>query len=167
MALVGRNGSIDWLCLPRFHSAACFAALLGDEEAGFWRIAPQTGGTCTRRRYREDSLVLETEWDTPEGTVRISDAMPPRDDAADVVRVVEGLSGRVPMRMEVRLRFDYGHIVPWVKRAGGRLSAIAGPDSAWLDTPVPLRGEDFTTVSLFEVGAGERVPFVLTHHPSY
>src|SRR5690625_6909071 len=104
MALVGRNGSIDWLCLPRFHSAACFAALLGDEEAGFWSLAPQSGGSCTRRRYREDSLVLETEWDTPEGSERISDAMPPRDDAADVVGVVEGLSGWVPMWMVVVLR---------------------------------------------------------------
>ncbi|WP_416380811.1 glycoside hydrolase family 15 protein [Georgenia sp. H159] len=167
MALVGRNGSIDWLCLPRFDSAACFAALLGDEGAGFWRIAPRSGGSCTRRRYREGSLVLETEWDTPEGTVRVSDAMPPRDGAADVVRIVEGVSGRVPMQMELRLRFDYGHIVPWVKREGGRLSAIAGPDSVWLDTPARLQGQDFTTVAEFEVSAGERVPFVLTHHPSH
>ncbi|MCM3659767.1 glycoside hydrolase family 15 protein [Georgenia satyanarayanai] len=167
MALVGRDGSIDWLCLPRFDSGACFAALLGDEDAGFWRLAPVDGGTCTRRRYREDSLVLETEWDTPDGTVRIIDAMPPRDGAADVVRVVEGLSGRVRMRMELRLRFDYGHIVPWVRRQGERLSAIAGPDSVWLDTPAPLEGHDFLTVSEFEVDAGEQVPFVLTHHPSH
>lgn len=167
MALVGRNGSIDWLCLPRFDSAACFAALLGDEEAGRWQIAPAAGGTGTRRRYREDSLVLETEWDTPEGTVRVTDAMPPRDGAADVVRVVEGLSGRVRMRMELRLRFDYGHIVPWVRRHGERLSEIAGPDAVWLDTPVTLEGRDLMTVSEFEVGAGEQVPFVLTHHPSH
>lgn len=167
MALVGRDGSIDWLCLPRFDSGACFARLLGDDESGFWRIAPAGGGRCTRRRYRGDTLVLETEWDTPEGTVRVVDAMPPRDNAADVVRVVEGVSGRVPMRMVLTLRFDYGHIVPWVRRQGELLSAIAGPDALWLDTPVPMRGEDLSTVADFEVSAGDRVPFVLTHHPSH
>src|SRR5699024_9828842 len=167
MALVGRNGSIDWLCLPRFDSAACFAALLGNQEAGFWQIAPPDGRACTRRRYRRDCLVLDTEWDTPEGTVRVCDAMPPRDGAAGVVRIVEGVSGRVPMRMELRLRFDYGHIVPWVRRQGVRLSAIAGPDSVWLDTPAPLVGRDFTTVSEFAVSPGDRVPFVLTYHPSH
>jgi len=167
MALVGRDGAIDWLCLPRFDSPACFAALLADEEAGSWRIAPASGGTCTRRRYREDTLILETEWDTPEGTVRLIDFMPVRDRAADVVRIVEGVSGRVPVRMELRLRFDYGHIVPWVTRRGEQLSAIAGPDAVWLDTPAPLRGEDFSTVAEFEVSEGHRVPFVLTHHPSH
>lgn len=167
MALVGRNGSIDWLCLPRFDSSACFAALLGDEDAGFWRISPPDGRPCTRRRYREDSLVLESEWDTPEGTVRVTDGMPPRDSAADVVRIVDGVAGRVRMRMDLRLRFDYGHIVPWVKRRGGRLSAIAGPDSVWLDTTAPLEGRDLTTVSEFEVSAGDRVSFLLTHHPSH
>jgi GH15 family glucan-1,4-alpha-glucosidase len=111
-ALVGCDGSIDWLCLPRFDSPACFAALLGDEHAGFWRLAPASGGLCTRRRYRGDSLILETEWDTPNGCVRVIDTMPPRGEAADVVRVVEGVSGRVPMRMALLLRFDYGRIVP-------------------------------------------------------
>lgn len=119
-ALVGRDGSVDWLCLPRFDSPACFAALLGDEDAGFWRVAPAAGGLCTRRRYRGDTLILETEWDTPEGTVRLIDFMPPRGEAADVVRIVEGVSGRVPMHMALRLRFDYGRIVPWVRHREGR-----------------------------------------------
>ncbi len=168
MALVSREGSIDWLCLPRFDSGACFARLLGDEDAGFWQIGPAAGGQCTRRHYHGDSLVLETEWELPEGTVRLVDFMPPRDGAADVVRIVEGVSGRVPMRMELRLRFDYGHIIPWVRHHGGeQLSAIAGPDAIWLDTPAPLRGHDMTTVSEFEVAKGQRVPFVLTHHPSH
>ncbi len=166
-ALVGRDGSIDWLCLPRFDSPACFAALVSDEDAGFWRIAPADGGTCTRRRYRGDSLILETEWDTPHGTVRVIDLMPPRGEAADVVRVVEGVRGRVPMSMALRLRFDYGRIVPWVRNRGGQLAAVAGPDAAWLRTPVPLEGRDLTTYADFAVAAGERVPFVLTHRPSH
>ncbi|MCS5480838.1 glycoside hydrolase family 15 protein [Corynebacterium sp. YIM 101645] len=167
MALVGRDGSIDWLCLPRFDSGACFARLLGDDEAGFWRIAPAGAPTCTRRRYRDGTLILETEWDTPEGAVRVVDLMPVRDKATDVVRVVEGLRGRVPMRMELRLRFDYGHIIPWVRRHGQLLSAVAGPDAVWLDTPVEVKGEHFATVAEFEVSAGETVPFTLTHHPSH
>ncbi len=166
-ALVGRDGSIDWLCLPRFDSPACFAALLGDEDAGFWRIAPADGGLATRRRYREDTLIIESEWDTPDGTVRVIDAMPPRGEAADVVRVVEGVRGRVPMRMALRLRFDYGRIVPWVQHRDGDLVAIAGPDAAWLHTPVALEGKDLTTYADFTVAAGERVPFVLTHKPSH
>ncbi|MDG6110419.1 glycoside hydrolase family 15 protein [Dactylosporangium aurantiacum] len=166
-ALVGRDGSIDWLCLPRFDAPACFAALLGDDRHGYWRLAPAAGGPATRRRYRGDSLILETEWDTPDGTVRVVDCMPPRGEAADVVRVVEGVTGRVPVRMALRLRFDYGRIVPWVRHHDGQLAAVAGPDAAWLHTPVPLRGEDFTTYADFEVAAGERVPFVLTYRPSH
>ncbi|MEV5824709.1 glycoside hydrolase family 15 protein [Spirillospora sp. NPDC052242] len=166
-ALVGRDGSIDWLCLPRFDSPACFAALLGDEHAGFWRIAPAAGGACTRRRYRGDSLILETEWETPDGTIRLIDAMPRRGEAADVVRIVEGVSGRVPVHMAMRLRFDYGRIVPWVRHRDGQLNAIAGPDAAWLKTPVPLEGRDETTYADFAVSAGERVPFVLTYRPSH
>lgn len=166
-ALVARDGSIDWLCLPRFDSPACFAALLDDERAGMWRLAPLGGGTATRRRYRGDSLVLESEWDTPEGTVRIVDCMPPRGEAADVVRVVEGVSGRVPMRMELRLRFDYGHVIPWVRHRDGGLAAIAGPDAVWVATPVHLRGQDMTSVADFDVRAGQRVPFVLTHTLSH
>src|SRR3954452_10702893 len=128
-ALVGRDGSIDWLCLPRFDSPACFAALLDDDHAGRWLIAPRCGGPSTGRRYRGETLVLETEWDTPSGTVRLIDFMPPRGEAPDVVRIVEGVSGRVPMRMELLLRFDYGHVVPWVRAVDGELTGVAGPDA--------------------------------------
>ncbi len=166
-ALVGRNGSIDWLCLPRFDSPACFAALLGDLDAGFWRIAPSGGGPCAVRRYRNDSLVLESEWDTAEGSVRVIDTMPPRGEAADVVRVVEGLRGRVSMQMVLRLRFDYGHIVPWIRKEHQQLVGVAGPDAVWLHTPVETYGQDKTTYADFTVAAGERVPFVLTHALSY
>ncbi len=166
-ALVGRDGSIDWLCLPRFDSPACFAALLDTPQAGRWRLAPIAGGMADRRRYQNDSLVLASEWDTPEGTVRIVDLMPPRGVAADVVRVVEGVSGRVRVRSELRLRFDYGSIVPWVKHRGGTLAAIAGPDAAWLRTSVPVHGADGATIAEFEVGPGDRVPFVLTWAPSH
>nr|WP_149262604.1 glycoside hydrolase family 15 protein [Actinomadura sp. K4S16] len=166
-ALVGKDGSIDWLCLPRFDSPACFASLLGDEHAGFWRVAPAAGGMCARRRYRDDTLILETEWDTPDGSVRLIDFMPPRGEAADVVRIVEGLSGSVPMRMALRLRFDYGRIVPWVRHREGEFNAVAGPDATWLKTPIALEGRDLTTCADFTVSAGERVPFVLTYQPSH
>ncbi len=166
-ALVGRDGSIDWLCLPHFDSPACFAALLGTEDNGHWRLAPAAGGTCTRRGYRGDTLVLETVWETPEGTVRVVDSMPPRDEAPDVVRVVEGISGTVPMHGELRLRFDYGRVVPWVRRVDSQVVAVAGPDSAWLSTTAPLEGRDLATHSEFTVSAGQRVPFVLTWHPSW
>jgi GH15 family glucan-1,4-alpha-glucosidase len=166
-ALVGRDGSVDWLCLPRFDSPACFAALLHDESAGRWRIAPAAGGRVTRRRYRGDSLVLESEWHTPDGTVRLIDCMPPRGEAPDVVRVVEGVSGSVPMRMDLRLRFDYGHITPWVTQDGEDLRAIAGPDAVWLRTPVPTHGEGGATRAEFTVRAGQRVPFVLTYQLSH
>ncbi len=166
-ALVSRDGAVDWLCLPRFDSPACFAALVGGSDAGSWQLVPAAGGPATRRRYRDDSLVLESEWDTPEGTVRLIDFMPPRGVAADVVRIVEGVRGRVPMRMVLRLRFDYGHVVPWVRRLGEDLTAIAGPDAVWLRTPVPLRGKDMTTTAEFEVQAGQRVPFVLTYQVSH
>ncbi|GGJ87153.1 glucoamylase [Pilimelia anulata] len=165
-ALVGRDGAIDWLCLPHFDSPACFAALLDDDRAGTWRIAPAGGGPATRRRYREDTLILESEWDTAGGRVRVTDLMPPRGRAADLVRIVEGLAGRVPMRMDLRLRFDYGRVVPWVRHPDD-LVAVAGPDAVWLRTDAPLRGEDLTTVSEFAVAAGERVAFVLTHRPSH
>ena len=166
-ALVGRDGSMDWLCLPRFDSPACFAALLDAPRAGRWLLAPASGGRTTRRRYRGDTLVLESEWDTPEGTVRSIDFMPVRDQAVDVVRIVEGVSGRVRMRSELRLRFDYGSVVPWVRHQGGSLSAVAGPDAVRLVTPVPLHGEGGATLAEFEVGPGERVPFVLTWQPSH
>lgn len=167
MALVGNDGSIDWLCLPRFDSGACFAKLIGTDENGFWHLAPVGADRCTRRQYRGDTLILETEWETPEGAVRVIDLMPVRDDAADVVRIVEGLSGRVRMRSDLRLRFDYGHIIPWVKHHGTQLSAIGGPDAVWLDTPVEVHGHDLMTSAEFEVGSGDRVPFILTHHPSH
>ncbi|MCX4909821.1 glycoside hydrolase family 15 protein [Streptomyces sp. NBC_00878] len=174
-ALVGRDGSIDWLCLPRFDSAACFAKLLGDEENGHWRIAPKgaKGATgtdvCTRRAYRPDSLVLDTEWETEDGTVRVTDLMPQRDRAPDVVRIVEGLKGRVTMRSTLRLRFDYGSIVPWMRRSDGHRVAVAGPDSVWLRSEPGVRtwGKDFGTYAEFEIAEGEQVAFVLTWHPSH
>jgi GH15 family glucan-1,4-alpha-glucosidase len=166
-ALVSRTGSIDWMCVPRFDSAACFAALLDTPEAGRWLLQPAAGGRCTRRSYRGDTLVLETEWDTPEGSVRVIDFMPPRGEAPDIVRIVEGLSGAVPMFGELRLRFDYGHVVPWVRRTDGAIEAVAGPDAAWLRTPAPLEGRDRRTISEFTVRAGQTVPFVLTWAPSY
>jgi GH15 family glucan-1,4-alpha-glucosidase len=172
-ALVGRDGSIDWLCLPRFDSPACFAALLADERAGRWLLAPVDGGDCTRRRYRGETLVLETEWDTDEGSVRVVDFMPPRGEAPDVVRIVEGLAGRVRMRTELLLRFDYGHVVPWIRRTDGEIAGIAGPDAVWLDTPVhvahvnPRPDTQQHMGAEFEVAAGERVPFVLTYAPSH
>ena len=166
-ALVGRDGSIDWLCLPSFDSPACFAALLDDEEAGHWRIAPVDAGPATRRHYRGDSLILESEWETATGTVRVVDLMPPRGEAADVVRIVEGVCGTVRMRSRLRVRFDYGQVRPWVRHVDGELGAIAGPDAVWLRTSVPLHGEDFSTVAEFEVAAGQRVPFVLTYKPSH
>ncbi|MEU4169519.1 glycoside hydrolase family 15 protein [Streptomyces sp. NPDC026665] len=168
-ALVSRDGSVDWLCLPRFDSAACFAALLGDEDNGHWRIAPEGAGACTRRAYRPDTLVLDTEWDTDEGSVRVTDLMPQREHAPDVVRVVEGLSGRVRMRSLLRLRFDYGSVVPWMRRSDGHRVAVAGPDSVWLrsEPPVHTYGKDFRTHSEFTVEAGDKVAFVLTWHPSH
>ncbi|WP_327666783.1 glycoside hydrolase family 15 protein [Streptomyces sp. NBC_00485] len=169
-ALVGRDGSVDWLCLPRFDSAACFARLLGDEDNGHWRIAPKgADGPCTRRAYRPDTLVLDTEWETDEGAVRVTDLMPQRERAPDLVRVVEGLRGRVTVRSTLRLRFDYGSIVPWVRRSGEHRVAVAGPDSVWLrsDPSVHTWGEGLATHSEFTVEEGEKVAFVLTWHPSY
>ncbi len=165
-ALVSRDGSIDWLCLPRFDSGACFAALVGEAENGRWQLCPADPSATVTRRYIDGTLVLETTWTTATGSVRVLDCMPIRGTAPDVVRVVEGVTGRVEMRCELLLRFDYGAYVPWVRRTADGISAIAGPDAAELRTPVPLRGEGRSTVSSFEVGAGDRVPFVLTWHPS-
>ncbi|WP_233265568.1 glycoside hydrolase family 15 protein [Leifsonia sp. AG29] len=166
-ALVATDGSIEWLCLPRFDSPACFAAMLGDDSAGRWRIAPADAGRSTRRRYRGDTLILETEWETDDGAVRIIDFMPVRDGAADLVRIVEGIHGSVTMRSEVVLRFDYGRIVPWVTRTERGVRAVAGPDAVLLTSPVAFEGHDFRTVSEFTVEAGERIPFVLTWYPSH
>jgi len=165
--LVSREGSIDWLCLPRFDSPACFAALLGDEGNGRWLLAPAGPVREVRRRYQGDTLVLETEHRTEDGVVRVVDCMPPRQQDPDVARVVEGVHGRVPMRMELTIRFDYGSIVPWVRQMEGALHAIAGPDSVWLRTPVPVHGENLTTVAEFTIAEGERVPFMLTWHASH
>jgi GH15 family glucan-1,4-alpha-glucosidase len=166
-ALVSNTGSVDWLCLPRFDSPACFAALVDTPDAGRWLLAPAAGGTCSSRRYRDDTLVLETEWITPEGRVRVVDFMPPRGHAADLIRIVEGISGAVPMFGELRLRFDYGRVMPWVRRRGQRIEAVAGPDAVWLSTPAPTEGREWSTVSEFTVRAGDRVPFVLTWVPSH
>jgi GH15 family glucan-1,4-alpha-glucosidase len=165
--LVSRGGSIDWLCLPRFDSPACFAALLGDAGNGRWLLAPAGPVREVRRRYQGDTLVLETEHRTDEGTVRVVDCMPPRQHDPDVTRVVEGVRGRVRMRMELTIRFDYGSIVPWVRQVGGALHAVAGPDSVWLRTQVPVHGENWSTVADFTVAEGERVPFMLTWHASH
>jgi GH15 family glucan-1,4-alpha-glucosidase len=166
-ALVGRDGSLDWLCLPRFDSPACFAALLGSRDHGRWRIAPASGDVTVTRRYVPGTLVLETTFSTPTGTVRLVDCMPVRGEAPDVVRVVEGVSGRVAMAMDLVIRFDYGAAVPWVRRVDGALLAVAGPDAVELRTPVETRGEGLATVAAFEVSEGDRVPFVLTWHPSH
>ncbi|MGW1979959.1 glycoside hydrolase family 15 protein [Streptomyces sp. NPDC001889] len=168
-ALVGTDGSIDWLCLPRFDSAACFAAILGDRDNGHWRIAPKGSGPCARRGYAGDSLVLESVWETRTGTVKVIDFMPQRDEVPDVVRIVEGLSGSVEMESVLRLRFDYGSVVPWMRRADGHRVAVAGPDSVWLrsEPQVKTWGQQFSTVSSFTVGAGEKVSFILSWHPSH
>jgi GH15 family glucan-1,4-alpha-glucosidase len=167
-ALVGRNGSIDWLCLPRFDSAACFAALLGGPEHGRWLIAPADTAPRVERRYRDGSLILETTFDTADGTVELIDFIDLWHGASHVVRLVRGRRGRVAMRVEFILRFDYGSVVPWVERlAEGGISAVAGPERVILRTPVPLRGEDLTTVGEFDVAAGETIPFVMSYGPSH
>jgi GH15 family glucan-1,4-alpha-glucosidase len=166
-ALVSKDGSIDWLCLPRFDSGACFAALLGDRSHGRWRIAPSGPVQSVTRRYRGPSLILETEFTTPIGIVRLIDFMPPRGREPDVVRIVEAISGEVAMELELVVRFDYGSIVPWVRRVEGDWTAVAGPDSLTLRTPIELQGVDRSTVAKFKVHAGRRVPFVLVWHPSH
>jgi GH15 family glucan-1,4-alpha-glucosidase len=179
-ALVGRDGSIDWLCLPRFDSAACFAKLLGTDRNGYWRIAPAKGAAsagaatspdgvplATRREYRGDSLVLETEWVTPTGTVRLVDLMPVRERYPEVVRLVTGISGSVEMRMDLVIRYGYGRIVPWVRTQDGLHTAIAGPDALALWSTIPTRGEDLTTVAEFTVRAGQQIPFMLAWCPSF
>jgi len=166
-ALIGDDGSVDWMCAPRFDSGACFAALLGDQNHGRWLIAPAAGGRATRRRYRDHTLVLETEFETPEGAVRIIDFMPIRDQTVDVVRIVEGLRGHVPMQMHLTIRFDYGQTIPWVRDIGGALVAVAGPDALVLRAPVETKGVGHSTVAEFTVRAGQRVPFSLAWYPSH
>ncbi|MFD4587399.1 glycoside hydrolase family 15 protein [Streptomyces sp. NPDC058423] len=171
-ALVCRDGTVDWLCLPRFDSHAVFAGLLGTEEHGFWRLGPAYPAdaeppTASRRRYRGDSLILESEWDTPRGTVRVTDFMPPRDGAPQLIRIVEGVSGRVPMRSALRMRFSYGRVVPWVHKVDNRTVAVAGPDSVWLDTSADTYGQDLTTYSDFTVSPGDRLAFTISWQPSH
>jgi len=174
-ALVGRDGSVDWLCLPRFDSAACFAHLLGGKDHGYWRLAPAASPSpgqgdpllATRRSYIGDSLVLQTEFELPEGTVRVIDCMPIREDSPSIVRLVEGVSGAVEMSMDLEIRFEYGSVVPWVRRVDGQLVAIAGPDGLALWCTVPTRGEHMRTISEFTVREGQRESFVLTYFPSH
>jgi GH15 family glucan-1,4-alpha-glucosidase len=171
-ALVCRDGTVDWLCLPRFDSHAVFAGLLGTEEHGFWRLGPAHASdaeppTASRRRYRGDSLILESEWDTPRGTVRVTDFMPPRDGAPQLIRMVEGVSGRVPMRSALRMRFSYGRVVPWVHKHEGRTVAVAGPDSVWFDTECETYGKALTTYSDFTVTPGDRIAFTISWEPSH
>jgi GH15 family glucan-1,4-alpha-glucosidase len=166
-ALVGRDGSIDWLCAPRFDSAACFASLLGTGDHGYWKVAPAGPVRAIRRRYRGDSMVLETEFETDEGSVRLIDWMPVGTDFPVIERLVEGVRGQVAMRMELVIRFDYGSVVPWVQHFDHGLVAMGGPDALYLSTPVSARGENKTTVAEFVVDEGQRVPFTLTWRPSH
>ena len=168
-ALVSRDGCVDWLCFPRFDSPACFASLLGSGENGRWFFHPHEKIEKTRRRYRGETLILETEIETRSGAVRLIDFMPPRGENPDLVRIVEGLRGKVSMQMELIIRFDYGQIVPWVRRRkrNDGLEAIAGPDGLILRTPIETCGKDLTTVAEFTVAKGDRIPFVLTWFASH
>src|SRR5690242_9361621 len=166
-ALVGRDGSIDWWCAPRFDSGGVFSALLVTPDHGRWLLAPAGGVQTVDRRYVGDTLVLETTFHSDDGDVRITDCMPIRGKTVDIVREVEGLSGRVPMHMELVIRFDYGSIVPWVYGSDAGLRAVAGPDALVLQTPVHTHGAGRSTVADFVVEAGERVPFILAYHESH
>ena len=166
-ALVSKEGSIDWLCLPRFDSGACFASLLGGETNGFWRITPTNGCERTTRRYQGETLILETDFHTSTGTVRITDCMGIRSEHATIIRMVDGITGHVSMRMDLVVRFDYGWVVPWMTQQGDHLHGIAGPDLICLVAPVETEGENFATFANFTVGPNERVPFVFSWHPQF
>jgi GH15 family glucan-1,4-alpha-glucosidase len=166
-ALVDKSGSIDWLCWPSFSSEACFCALLGTEEHGYWRISPANGAVQSTRRYRDHTLILETVFENDEGAVKLIDFMPIRERNSDVVRIVEGIRGKLPLRMELSLRFDYGRTVPWVTALNDGIRAVAGPNLVMLHTSVPVHGEDLKTVADFAVEAGERAWFTLTHGTSF
>ena len=169
-ALVGRDGSIDWLCMPRFDSGACFAALLGTRDNGRWLIAPDGPVKATRRKYRGDTLVLETEFELAGGErVAVIDFMPicEHGDRIDLIRVVEGRRGKVSMQLEAAFRFDYGRVVPWVRSRDYGLSAVAGPDALQLRSRIKMHGENLKTVAAFQVAEGERIPFTLTWYPSH
>jgi GH15 family glucan-1,4-alpha-glucosidase len=166
-ALVSREGCIDWLCFPRFDSPACFASLLGEKKNGCWLFTPVEDIKKLSRRYRGDTLIVETKIETESGAVRLIDFMPPRGKNPDLVRIIEGLRGEVQMKMELIIRFEYGSIIPWVRKAHDGLEAIAGPDGLILRTPVETQGKDLTTIAEFTVKKGERVPFVLTWFASH
>ncbi len=167
-ALVGRDGSVDWLCMPRFDSGACFAALLGKPEHGRWLLAPAGAAHATGRRYRDGSLILETDFATDSGQVTVIDTMPARDRHPHLIRIVEGKRGQVAMRTELVIRFDYGHIVPWVQTIDGGIHAIGGPDALRLQSPVGVQHDAGKSIHAdFTVKAGQRLAFVLTHHPSH
>src|SRR2546423_9545733 len=165
--VVGRDGPVAWLCFPGFDSGACFAALLGDRKNGRWLFSPEDEITATRRRYSDGTLILETEIETKSGAIRLIDFMPPRGENPDIIRIIEGIRGEVAFKMELIIRYDYGRIVPWVRKRDGALEAIAGPDALVLRTPIETRGEDLTTVAEFTVKKNERIPFVLTWFASH
>ena len=166
-ALVARDGSIDWLCFPRFDSAACFAALLGTPEHGRWQLVPAAEGRRVRRRYRPGTLILETVYETDAGTVRLIDFMQPRTGTPELIRIVEGVRGLVPMRMDLVIRFDYGSVVPWVRHSERGIRATAGPETLYCRTSADLLGRGLRTVSDFTVAAGQRVPFELVWSPTH
>jgi GH15 family glucan-1,4-alpha-glucosidase len=168
-ALVNRNGSIDWLCIPRFDSGACFASLLGTEENGRWLLAPQGGVKQVRRKYRDNTLVLETEFETESGVATVVDFMPVADrpEQVDLIRIVKGIRGQVPMRTELTIRFDYGHTIPWVRKRDYGISAISGPNAIAFRTAVPLDSKDFTTIGEFTISEGQSETFRLTGYPSH
>ena len=167
-ALVDRSGSIDWLCIPRFDSSACFASLLGSSDNGRWFLAPKGGVKQVRRRYRDNTLILETEFETESGVATVVDLMPVADrpDQVDVIRIVKGVRGQVPMRTEVIIRFDYGHTLPWVRKRDYGFSAVSGPNAIAFRTAVPLESKDYTTVGEFTIGEGQAETFRLTWFPS-
>src|SRR5262245_29106994 len=166
-ALVGRDGSVDWLCFPRFDSSACFAALLGTPEHGRWQLAPVGDIRRVERRYLPDTLVLETTFSTDSGTVRLIDFMPPRTETPELIRIVEGVDGEVRMSMDLAIRFDYGSVVPWVRRVDTGIRATAGPETLYVRTPADLTGRGLRTVAEFAVRAGERVPFEVAWSPTH
>ena len=166
-ALVDTNGSIDWLCWPDFSSEACFAALLGTEENGFWKIAPKPGVRAASRCYRDDTLILETTFEDANGAVRLIDFMPVRECDSDIVRIIEGIRGSMDLHMDLVLRFDYGRTVPWVTAIDDGVRAVAGPNLAVLHASVPVHGENLKTVADFKVNAGEQAWFTLTHGASH
>jgi len=167
VALVGNDGSIDWLCLPRFDSAACFAALLGNDHNGCWRIAPAADTARVDRRYRPGTLILETDFETADGAVRVVDCMPPREGCPDVVRIVQGLRGRVPMRLQLTPRFDYGRLIPVVNRVPGGVVALAGPDALCLRASLDLDLDDTSISAEFAVSEGDQAWFRLVWFPSH